>query len=146
TPMCSGPPITGLGRTYTRTLATRLSAARRARCAKGATAFRRWPGVLELSRVRGTTISVGASISWQRSPRSPASSCRKRIARANPWSSTGYDMSPLLFGQGTWSRETWFYFTEDELTPGAVRYRNYKFVFNLRGDDGAHTGWLAVDS
>ena len=43
-------------------------------------------------------------------------------------------------------RETWFYFTEDELTPGAVRYHNYKFVFNLRGDDGAPTGGLAVDS
>jgi len=57
-----------------------------------------------------------------------------------------YDMSPLLFAKGTWSRETWFYFTEDELTPGAVRYRNYKFVFNLRGDDGAQTGGLAVDS
>ena len=57
-----------------------------------------------------------------------------------------YDMSPLLFGKGRWGRETWFYFTEDELTPGAVRYHNYKFVFNLRGDDGAPTGGLAVDS
>jgi len=57
-----------------------------------------------------------------------------------------YDMSPLLFGTGTWTRKTWFYFTEDELTPGAVRFQNYKFVFNLRGDDGAQTGGLAVDS
>jgi len=57
-----------------------------------------------------------------------------------------YDMSPLLFGRGSWPRQTWFYFTEDELTPGAVRYKNYKFVFNLRGDDGAQTGGLAVDS
>jgi arylsulfatase len=57
-----------------------------------------------------------------------------------------YDMAPLLFGKGTWGRETWFYFSEDELTPGAVRYHNYKFVFNLRGDDGAPTGGLAVDS
>ena len=57
-----------------------------------------------------------------------------------------FDMSPLLFGTGKWPRETWFYFTEDELTPGAVRYRNYKFLFNLRGDDGAPTGGLAVDS
>src|SRR6516165_999097 len=57
-----------------------------------------------------------------------------------------YDMSPLLFGTGKWPRETWFYFTEDELTPGAIRYHNYKFVFNLRGDDGAQTGGLAVDS
>jgi len=57
-----------------------------------------------------------------------------------------YDMSPLLFGTGKWPRTTWFYFTEDELTPGALRVNNYKFVFNLRGDDGASTGGLAVDS
>ena len=57
-----------------------------------------------------------------------------------------YDMSPLLFGTGAWARNTWFYFTEDELSPGAVRVGNYKFVFNLRGDDGAPTGGLAVDS
>ena len=57
-----------------------------------------------------------------------------------------YDMSPLLFGTGKWARNTWFYFTEDELSPGAVRVGNYKFVFNLRGDDGAPTGGLAVDS
>jgi len=57
-----------------------------------------------------------------------------------------YDMSPLLFGNGKWTRKSWFYFTEDELTPGALRVNNYKFVFNLRGDDGAQTGALAVDS
>jgi arylsulfatase len=32
------------------------------------------------------------------------------------------------------------------LSPGAVRVGNYKFIFNLRGDDGATTGGLAVDS
>jgi len=57
-----------------------------------------------------------------------------------------YDMSPLLFGTGKSARTTWFYFTENELSPGAVRYANYKFLFNLRGDDGASTGGLAVDS
>ena len=57
-----------------------------------------------------------------------------------------YDMSPLLFGTGKWARKTWFYFTEDELSPGAVRAGNYKAVFNLRGYDGAVTGGLAVDS
>ncbi len=30
--------------------------------------------------------------------------------------------------------------------PGAARWHNYKFLFNLRGDDGASTGDLAVDS
>ena len=57
-----------------------------------------------------------------------------------------YDMSPILFGTGKSARTTWFYFTENELTPGAVRVRNYKAVFNLRGDDGMPTGGLAVDS
>jgi arylsulfatase len=57
-----------------------------------------------------------------------------------------YDMSPLLLGKGKCERYTWFYFTEDELSPGAVRWNNYKFVFNLRGDDGQQTGGLAVDT
>jgi arylsulfatase A-like enzyme len=57
-----------------------------------------------------------------------------------------YDMSPILFGTGKSGRASWFYFTEDELTPGAARVGNYKAVFNLRGDDGQATGGLAVDS
>ena len=57
-----------------------------------------------------------------------------------------YDMSPLLFGTGKWGRNSWFYFTEDELTPGAVRVGNFKAVFNLRGDDGQSTGGLSVDT
>jgi arylsulfatase len=57
-----------------------------------------------------------------------------------------YDMSPVLFGTGPSPRTAWFYFTENELTPGAARVGNYKAVFNLRGDDGAPTGGLAVDS
>ncbi|MGO9021749.1 MAG: arylsulfatase [Syntrophobacteraceae bacterium] len=57
-----------------------------------------------------------------------------------------YDMSPVLFGTGKSARESWFYFTEDELSPGAFRWHNFKFVFNLRGDDGAQTGGLAVDT
>jgi len=57
-----------------------------------------------------------------------------------------YDMSPVLFGTGKSARKSWFYFTEDELSPGAARVGNYKAVFNLRGDDGASTGGLAVDS
>jgi arylsulfatase len=57
-----------------------------------------------------------------------------------------YDMTPVLQGTGPSPRSTWFYFTEDELSPGAVRYDQFKFAFNLRGDDGAQTGGLAVDS
>lgn len=57
-----------------------------------------------------------------------------------------YDMTPVLTGSGPCPRKAWFYFTENELTPGAARVGNYKAVFNLRGDDGQTTGGLAVDS
>lgn len=57
-----------------------------------------------------------------------------------------YDMSPILFGTGKSARNSWFYFTEDELSPGAARVGNYKAVFNLRGDNGQPTGGLAVDT
>ena len=57
-----------------------------------------------------------------------------------------YDMTPVWEGTGESDREAWFYFTEDELTPGAARVGHYKAVFNLRGDNGATTGGLAVDS
>jgi arylsulfatase A-like enzyme len=57
-----------------------------------------------------------------------------------------YDMSPVLFGTGKSQRTSWMYFTENELSPGAARVGHFKAVFNLRGDDGASTGGLAVDS
>jgi len=57
-----------------------------------------------------------------------------------------YDITPVLTGTGPNPRKSWFYFTENELTPGAVRAGNYKAVFNLRGDNGQATGGLAVDS
>ncbi|MBN2294369.1 MAG: arylsulfatase [Pirellulales bacterium] len=56
------------------------------------------------------------------------------------------DMTPVLLGTGKCVRNSWFYFTEDELSPGAARVGHYKAVFNLRGDDGQETGGLAVDS
>ncbi len=57
-----------------------------------------------------------------------------------------HDMTPILTGTGDSDRKAWFYFTENELSPGAVRVGNFKYVFNLRGDDGASTGGLAVDT
>ncbi len=57
-----------------------------------------------------------------------------------------YDMTPVLTGAGKSPRTEWFYFTENELSPGAVRVGNYKAVFNLRGDNGQETGGLAVDT
>ena len=56
------------------------------------------------------------------------------------------DMTPVLLGTGEPIRKSWFYFTENELSPGAARVGNYKAVFNLRGDNGQTTGGLAVDS
>ena len=50
------------------------------------------------------------------------------------------------FGTGKSARNSWFYFTENELSPGADRVGHYKAVFNLRGDDGQATGGLAVDT
>jgi len=55
------------------------------------------------------------------------------------------DMSPIWRGEPS-ARTSWFYFTEDELTPGAARVGNFKAVFNLRGDNGADTGGLSVDT
>lgn len=57
-----------------------------------------------------------------------------------------YDMTPVLTGTGKSARKIWAYFTENELSPGAVRVGNYKAVFNLRGDNGQATGGLAVDT
>ena len=57
-----------------------------------------------------------------------------------------FDLTPVLTGSGSCPRTSWFYFTENELTPGAARVGNYKAVFNLRGDNGQATGGLAVDA
>lgn len=57
-----------------------------------------------------------------------------------------YDMTPVLLGTGPCPRNTWYYFTEQDLTPGAIRVDNFKAVFDLRGDGGQATGGLAVDT
>lgn len=51
-----------------------------------------------------------------------------------------YDMSPILFGTGKSERNAWYYFTELELSPGAIRVGRLKFVFNMRGDNWAIPG------
>lgn len=51
-----------------------------------------------------------------------------------------YDMSNVLFNEGKSLRDRWFYFTESELSPGAVRVGHFKAVFNTRGDNGALAG------
>ena len=56
------------------------------------------------------------------------------------------NLMPLLTGEKDSVRDKWFYFTEEELSPGAIRLGRWKAQFNLRGDDGADTGGLAVDT
>lgn len=51
-----------------------------------------------------------------------------------------YDMSNVLFDEGDPLRNEWFYFTETELAPGAVRSGKWKAVYNTRGDNGAMAG------
>ena len=51
-----------------------------------------------------------------------------------------YDMSNILFNKGEPLRNDWFYFTEIELAPGAIRSGKFKAVYNLRGDNGAMAG------
>ena len=70
----------------------------------------------------------------------------KKDREGKPIIFDSYDMTPVLLGTGKSNREAWFYFTENELTPGAARVGTYKAVFNLRGDDGQATGGLAVDT
>ena len=53
---------------------------------------------------------------------------------------------PVMMGEKKSVRNHWFYFTEEELLPGALRYGKFKVVWNLRGDDGQATGGLAVDT
>lgn len=51
-----------------------------------------------------------------------------------------YDMANILFKKGKPLRDRWFYFTENELSPGAARIGKWKAVFNTRGDNGAMAG------
>ena len=103
-----------------------------------------WPGKIA-ANVRNHDIVGGldlmatfAAVAGARLP--------EKDLEGQPMIFDSYDMSTLLLGTGKCARNTWFYFTEDELTPGAVRFGNFKAVFNLRGDNGAQTGGLAVDT
>lgn len=64
----------------------------------------------------------------------------KNDREGKPMVFDSYDMSNVLFGEGKPLRDRWFYFTESELTPGAVRVGKWKAVFNSRGDNGALAG------
>jgi arylsulfatase len=103
-----------------------------------------WPGkipagVRNHEIVGGTDLmATFASLAGQRLP---------KVDRAGePIIFDSLDMTPVLMGTGESPRDTWFYFSENELSPGASRVGNLKALFNIRGDDGAQTGGLAVDT
>jgi arylsulfatase len=123
------------------------SAEPRAPSAKVATASRRSPRGPARSRpVRSVTTS-SAGLDLMATFASVAGVKLPTNDRENkPIMFDSHDMSPVLFGTGKSTRKEWFYFTENELSPGATRVGNYKAVFNLRGDNGQPTGGLAVDS
>ncbi len=107
-------------------------------------AFVRWPGKVK-PRSKNDDILGGldlmatfASIAGEKLP--------ENDREGKPIIFDSYDMTPAWLGTGKSERKAWFYFTENELSPGAVRIGQFKYVFNLRGDDGAKTGGLAVDT
>lgn len=101
-------------------------------------AFAWWPGVIEPGSesheiVGGLDLlATFAAVAGVDLP--------KEDREGKPIVFDSYNMLPLLSGKGSWDRDSWFYFTESELSPGAVRVGKYKATFNLRGDNGAMAG------
>ena len=131
--MCSGPPTTVRGRTFIPTRGTRRSAAPRAPIREGGNrvpSHRVGPvkikaGSKNYDIVGGLDyMATFASLAGAKLP--------EKDREGQPMVFDSYDMSPVLFGTGKSARQAWFYFTENELTPGAARVGNYKAVFNLR--------------
>lgn len=56
------------------------------------------------------------------------------------------DLMPVLKGEKKSVRDAWYFFTETELAPGAIRTGRFKITWNLRGDNGGTMGGLAVDT
>ena len=104
----------------------------------------RWPGKIEPDTKNAAVvggpdlIATFAKVAGRRSP--------ERGPRGRPDHLRQLRDDPCLVRHRSPECKAWFYFTENELTPGAVRVGHYKAVFDLRGDEGADTGGLAVDS
>ena len=104
----------------------------------------RWPGKVDSGQINHDILggldlmATFASLAGEDLP--------KNDRDGKPIIFDSYDMTPVWTGSGKSKRREWFYFTENELTPGAIRVDNYKYVFNLRGDDGQATGGLSVDT
>jgi hypothetical protein len=60
----------------------------------------------------------------------------------NPIIFDSYDISPVLFGTGKSPRNEWFYFTENELSPGAARVGKLQGGVQPAWRQRATYGWL----
>ncbi len=105
----------------------------------------RWPGHIK-PHSKTAAISGGLDLMKTFASVAGMKDLPKNDREGQPIYFDSYDMTPIWTGQGEGERKSWFFFTENELTPGAARVGHLKAVFNLRGDDGQATGGLAVDS
>src|SRR5215471_11255890 len=124
----------------------RRSAAQKGQTARVAHGFRPSPGG-RASRLEARTSEIVGGLDYMATFASLGGAKLPENDRdGKPIIFDSYDVTPVLFGTGASPRNSWFYFSENELTPGAARVGHYKAVFNLRGGNGKKTGGLAVDS
>ena len=105
----------------------------------------RWPGKIKAG-TKTAAIAGGLDLMKTFATVAGIKQLPTKDRDGKPMMFDSYDMTPIWLGTGKPERKVWFYFTENELSPGAVRYGHLKAVTNLRGDDGAQTGGLAVDT
>ena len=76
----------------------------------------------------------------------PASSCRRTIAKTSRSSSTATTCRRCCSAPASGRARPGSTSPRTSCRPARSAVNNYKFVFNLRGDNGATTGGLAVDT
>nr|WP_246413939.1 arylsulfatase [Martelella radicis] len=109
-------------------------------------AIARWPGRISPG-TRTAAIAGGLDLMKTFASAAGIDELPEKDRAGAPIIFDSYDMTPLWVGKPEdYQRTNWFYFTENELSPGAVRFGPLKAVFNLRGDDGQQTGGLSVDA
>ena len=96
-----------------------------------------WPGKIKAG-AKNHDIVGGLDLMATFAAVGGVEAARRTIARASRSSSTATTCRRCCSAPASRARKSWFYFTENELSPGAARVGNYKAVFNLRGDDGQH--------
>ena len=108
-------------------------------------AILRWPGKVAAGS-KSAAITGGLDLMKTFATVAGIESLPTEDREGKPIVFDSFDMTPVWLDEGEPTRDSWFFFTENELSPGAARVGHIKAVFNLRGDDGAATGGLAVDS